>query len=660
MVRITGTVSLVIVLAFTLVLAACGGEATSVPAPSATSAPAPAATAAPAAKPAAAKPAAAKPAAAKPTAKPAAKPAAKAPAAPKATPKLLPTVAATEAAAVSKTWPGAFPKAGENGIPESVGKLTVAMDSWGTSDLNPWGLTSVSFIQDYFNLRLMMQDPNGVLKPAWAESFEQTLEGLTFRLNPNARFQDGTPADGDALKANLMGFEGAFVEEAGYDAPLWNSANADELIGDIEVISPTEVFVKTDGGKPTWMWNLGGNGYHLYWYGNPTRLLAGPEAYLEDPAGGGPYSVVMSEWEPNNRIVFDRWDDFWADYEHWHKPQAAQMEFLTVAEPGVRFALLASEQVDAVYNLPWALAKDLDKSENLGVRGLNPGQGDIWTQTYQANGMLALTFGCPLHVREAGKPAGRKDQGGVDIPEWTTPDVCIDNPTLDRKVRRALNMAIDKAAVSAGPHFGFSKPIGSLYHAGSFGSRLEERVYNVSEFNPEAAKKLLEEAGYGDGFEMSGHFGQFAGRPGIPEMADSISSYWQDIGVKMTWQEHDPSDYVRGFRSGIFSQVPVNLQTWGRQDHSGVQISWYHATSGYVGMYNDKSEDLYFQATGAETPELMEPILAALEDEVLGLEETFPLYGMSLVNAYSDRVISHPTVEFTPHFKHYDLVLLKD
>jgi len=35
---------------------------------------------------------------------------------------------------------------------------------------------------------------------------------------------------------------------------------------------------------------------------------------------------------------------------------------------------------------------------------------------------------------------------------------------------------------------------------------------------------LLAEAGYADGFEMSGHFGQFAGRPGIPEMADAISS----------------------------------------------------------------------------------------------------------------------------------------
>ena len=573
--------------------------------------------------------------------------------------RLIPTVPPTEAVGdASKTWPDAYPKAGENGIPADVGTFTVAMDSWGSSDLNPWGLTSVSFLQDYFNLRLMMQDPNGVLAPAWALSFEQTLDGLTFRLNPDARFQDGTPADAEAVKNNLLAFRGDFVEQAGYDAPLWNSANAQELTADVEVISPTEVFVRTDGGKPTWMWNLGGNGYHLYWYGNANRLLEGPDAYLEDPAGGGPFSIA--DWEPNNRILFNRWDDFWADYEHWHKPQFSQMEFLTVSDSAARFALLASEQVDAVYNLPWALAKDLDKSEDLGIRGVNPGREDTWTQTYQANGMLTMTFGCPLHLREAGKPAGRVDQGGVNIPEWTTPEVCVDHPTLDVNVRRALNLAIDKAAISAGPHFGFSKPIGSIFHAGSFGSRLDERVYNVSEYNPDMARQLLAEAGYGDGFDMSGHFGQFAGRPGIPEAADAISSYWNDIGVKMTWQEHDPTDYVRGFRAGIFAQVPVNLQTWGRQDHSGVQISWYHATSGYVGVYNDRVEDLYFDATGAETPEAILPVLAELEDEVLGLEETFPLYGMTLVNAYTDRVVSHPTVEFTPHFKHYDLVVLRD
>ena len=558
--------------------------------------------------------------------------------------------------AQSKPWPDAFPKKGADGVPKSVDKLTIAVDSWGTSELNPWALTSVSFLGDYYNLRLMMQDPNGDLAAAWATEVNQTEEGLTFKINPRARFQDGTPADAEAVKMNLEGFMGKHVEQGGYEAPLWNSAKANEFVESVKVISPSEIFVKTKGPKPTFMWNLGGNGYHLFWYGNPTQLMKGPQEYLQNPAGGGPYAI--KKWDAGNRIVFERSEDFWGDYPHWHKPQAKAMEILTVKEPAARFALLKSQQVDIVYNLPWALAKGLPRSEDEGVRGVNPGKGDVWTQTYKANGMLALTFGCPIQIREAAKPEGRVDQAGVKIPKWTVAEICKDHPTLDKRVRRALNLAIDKRALSQGPHFGFSTPIGSLFHAGSFGSR-PDKVSDPSPFDLAEAKRLMKEAGYENGFSMEGHFGQFAGRPGIPEAADFIASSWEKLGVKMTWKEHDPSDFVRGFRAGVFSWVPVNLQTWGRQDHSGVQISWYHATSGYVGMYNDKIEKLYFDIIATFDPEEMKRKLALLEDEVLGLEETFPLYGMSLVNAYTDRVLSHPTVEFSPHFKHYDLVLLK-
>lgn len=560
-----------------------------------------------------------------------------------------------QARAQQKAWPGAYPKKGADGVPESVDKLTIVVDSWGASDLNPWSLSAVSFLGDYFNLRLMMQDPNGDLVSAWATEVNHTEEGLTFKLNPKATFADGSAADAEAVKLNLEGFMGKFVGKYGYEAPLWNGANAKDFVESIKVISPTEVFVKTKGPKATFMWNLGGNGYHLYWYGNPKRLLKGPKAYLEDAAGGGPYKIKL--WDSGNRIVFERRDDFWADYPHWSKPQAKIMEILTVKDPAARFALLKSGQADIVYNLPWALAKTLPRSED-GVRGVNPGKGGDWTQTYKANGMLVLTFGCPIQKREAAKPAGRKDQGGVDIPQWKLAEVCKDHPTLDKRVRRALNLAIDKRALSQGPHFGLSNPIGSIYHAGSFGARAE-KVQNASPFDLKEAKRLMKEAGYENGFTMEGHFGQFAGRPGIPEAADFIASSWEKLGVKMTWKEHDPSDFVRGFRAGIFSMVPVNLQTWGRQDHAGVVVSFYHATSGYTGIYNEKVEDLYFDINATFEPEAMKRKLAALEDEVLSLEETFPLYGMTLVNAYTDRVLAHPTVEYSPHFKHYDLVLLK-
>jgi ABC-type transport system substrate-binding protein len=556
----------------------------------------------------------------------------------------------------AKTWPDAFPKKGENGVPESVDKLTIAVDSWGTSELNPWTITGTSFLGDYYNLRLMMQAPNGDLTSAWVLSYKQTNEGLTFKLNPKATFADGTPADAEALKTNLEAFMGKFVGQFGYTAPVYNSATASEFMESVQVKSPTEVFVKTRGPKPTFMWLLGGNGYHNYWYGNPKTLLKGSEEYLKDPAGGGPYKIKM--WDPGNRIVFERREDFWADYPHWHKPQAKIMEILAVPDPAARFALLVSGQVDIVYNLPWALARKLIRSEDQGVRGVNPGKGSVWTQTYKANGMLVLTFGCPLQIREAAKPPDRVNRAGVTIPQWKVSAVCENHPTLDRRVRRALNLAIDKRALSKGPHFGFSTPIGSIYHAGSFGAR-PEVVSNPSPYDLQEAKRLMKEAGYENGFTMVGHFGQFAGRPGIPEAADFIASSWQKLGVKVTWQEHDPSDFVRSFRPGFFSSVPVNLQTWGRQDHSGLEVTNYNSTAGYVGVYNDKVEDLYFDINATPDPEEMKRKLALLEDEVLSLEETFPLYGMSLVNAYSDRVLAHPTVEFSPHFKHYDLVLLK-
>jgi len=120
-----------------------------------------------------------------------------------------------------------------------------------------------------------------------------------------------------------------------------------------------------------------------------------------------------------------------------------------------------------------------------------------------------------------------------------------------------------------------------------------------------------------------------------------------------------PLGLCAGVRAGVFSWAPVALQTGGRQDHSGIKTLNYRSTSGYVGVYDDKLEQLAIEASNTFELQEMAQKLAIMEDAVLELEETFPLYGMSLVNAYSDRVLAHPMVEFSPHFKHYDLVLLR-
>ena len=554
-----------------------------------------------------------------------------------------------------------FPVAGKDGVPADAGKLVVAMDSWGVSDINPWTISSVMFLQDMFNGTVMRQAPNGELMAYWAVSYELDETGITYHLNPNAKFQDGTPADALAMKENFDAIAGySDTKQYGYDKPAYHRGRAIQCCESFEVISPTEFRVVTKGPQPVINAVIGGHGYHAFWLGNPTRLKQGLDAYLKDPAGYGPFKLV--QWEAGTRAVFERWDDFWADYAWLHKSQYKDLEVLTVADHASRFALIKSEQVDMVYNIPWPIAKDLARSEEF-KRGVNPDKGDdLWTQVYQANGMLGMTFAYPHRKRNsvAKWPEGSKGPGDNPIVPYTFKAEWENDPTMDSRVREALNLAIDKRAITKGPHFGFSHPTGSIFSRGTFGSRLEQ-INDISPYDPERARALLAEAGYAKGFEIQGHYGQFAGRPGIPEAVDAIASYWKDIGVKVSWQEHDPSDFVKGFRRGKLSWTQVSVPTFGRQEHAARRIiSSYHVTANYQHPHTDEATAIKHILLQTIDQDEQLRLMAELEDKVLALKEVFPLYGMSLVMGYTDRVLSHPTVAESPHLKHIELITLRD
>ena len=66
-------------------------------------------------------------------------------------------------------------------------------------------MTSVAFLNDQFNLTLFRQHPNGELAPLWGTEWEQDEKSVTIKLNPAARFHDGSPADAEAVRLNLLG-----------------------------------------------------------------------------------------------------------------------------------------------------------------------------------------------------------------------------------------------------------------------------------------------------------------------------------------------------------------------------------------------------------------------------------------------------------------------
>src|SRR6185436_18346390 len=81
----------------------------------------------------------------------------------------------------------------------------------------------------------------------------------------------------------------------------------------------------------------------------------------------------------------------------------------------------------------------------------------------------------------------------LDFPEQWTPK----SPWADKRVRMAVNIAIDRAGLNQAETLGLSRPVGSIVpREFEFALPFEPPAYD-----PARAKRLLTEAGYPNGFD---------------------------------------------------------------------------------------------------------------------------------------------------------------
>jgi peptide/nickel transport system substrate-binding protein len=106
-------------------------------------------------------------------------------------------------------------------------------------------------------------------------------------------------------------------------------------------------------------------------------------------------------------------------------------------------------------------------------------------------------------------------------------DVIKGTALEDRRVRLAMNYAVDKETISKTLYAGFSEPLGQLTVPG-------DPAYNPSvrpiPFDTAQAKRLLAEAGYPNGFRIAGGF-QFVPRPLSTSVLTAVQSMHRDVGI---------------------------------------------------------------------------------------------------------------------------------
>jgi peptide/nickel transport system substrate-binding protein len=181
--------------------------------------------------------------------------------------------------------------------------------------------------------------------------------------------------------------------------------------------------------------------------------------------GTGPFRLRSRE--PDVRTVLAANPSWWGEVEH----NLTEAVLVTIASDATRVAALLSGEIDFAFPIP---LQDLERI------GRNP-----QLRVLQAPEIRTMFLALDLHRDELqyGSVRGR-------------------NPFRDRRVRQALYQAIDVETINARVMRGTSPPTGNMLAPGinSVDPVLQPRAFP---FDVAAARRLMAEAGYAEGFEVT-------------------------------------------------------------------------------------------------------------------------------------------------------------
>ena len=220
---------------------------------------------------------------------------------------------------------------------------------------------------------------------------------------------------------------------------------------------------------------------------------------------------VPVEWVHGQRVVYERNPYYWKiDTAGNQLPYADRLVFEIIPDRRVIYLKFTNGEIDLVGRYGGnEMLPALRKAEKKGI----------------------------IKLRVTGP-----ERGSALYLNWDAPDPALRTAFRDRRVRIALSLAIDREEISALEGRGLMSPGGYSFAPGSR-YYSEEAYRRFSVYEPDRARKLLDEAGYsdrdGDGWREFKDGSRFeltldlVISPGaIPTTYELISDYWRAIGVK--------------------------------------------------------------------------------------------------------------------------------
>jgi peptide/nickel transport system substrate-binding protein len=294
-----------------------------------------------------------------------------------------------------------------------------------------------------------------------------------------------------------------------------------------------------------------------------------PVEFTREPVGTGPYK--LASWEPGQSIVLERRDDYWGE-----APAVEKATYVFRTDPAVAAAMVTQGEAD--------LAPSIS-----AVDATNP-DTDV---SYLNSETLYLRL-----------------------------DSAID-PISDKRVREALNMAIDRDAFVGTLLPEGTVPAVAMVPPTTLGWNPDVTEYP---YDPEKAKELIA-AAKADGVPVETTL-HLIGRsnlfPGVVEVAEALQQMLQDVGFVVDLQMVEVAQqeelYSKPFKEGRPPQMLLVSHDNSRGDPVFSMFFKYASEGRQSGIADPKVDEMIAKAsaaTGEERTKDWQQLFAYLHDEVV-------------------------------------------
>ncbi len=312
--------------------------------------------------------------------------------------------------------------------------------------------------------------PGQKMGPSLAESWEESEDGLTyeFKLRPGLTFHNGDPVTTDDVKFSFERYQGA------------GASALKEHVKEVEIVDPRVVRFHLNAPWPDFM-TFYGTTATAAGIVVPKKYLSGvgDEGFKKQPIGAGPYKFVSTK--PGVEVVLEAFTGYWR-----HVPHIKTLVMRSVPDATARALMLKSGEADMAYALDGVDAQGIKDTPGLRV-----------VATKHASIMW------------------------IEFPQQWDPK----SPWHDKRLRLAVNYALDREGINQAACLGFCPPAGVII------PRVMDFALQVKAlpYDPQKSKQLLAEAGFPNGIDA----GEFTAIPGFPTVAEAVVNDLNAVGIRV-------------------------------------------------------------------------------------------------------------------------------